>query len=137
MSIIAVDQLTIRNGRAICDVSIAREKDRFTTPALAQRVIKTYPNLPDHTCINKQNETFGAVIDNTSVPHLLEHLVIDMQTILHQQDPLPQYPTFTGTTEWTDQGRGKARIEVSFTDDLVVLRAFREALHFLEHTMVE
>ena len=43
---------------------------------------------------------------------------------------------FVGTTEWTDEAAGRARIEVSFLDDLVALRAFRDAIAFLGDAMV-
>ena len=38
---------------------------------------------------------------------------------------------FIGTTEWLDEEAGLARIEVGFKDDLVALRAFNEAIRFL------
>ena len=40
--------------------------------------------------------------------------------------PPPDDFAFVGTTEWLDEARGLARVEVNFTDDLVALRAFRD-----------
>ncbi len=45
-------------------------------------------------------------------------------------------PCSWATTEWTDEAAGRARIEVSFLDDLVALRAFRDAIAFLGDAMV-
>ncbi len=82
--------------------------------------------------MNEEGDTFAAVMDHTSLPHLLEHLVIDMQA----QAVSDANAVFVGTTEWIDEFAGRARIEVSFTDDLVALRAFRDAIAFLNNTVV-
>lgn len=113
--------------------------------------------LAYHTCVhgddpaaNPDNPTFGAVIENTSLPHVLEHLIIDEQVRnaetprpnsapVTPSDPAALAPspapftdaTFVGTTEWLDEAAGLARVEVNFTDDLVALRALRSALAFL------
>ena len=49
---------------------------------------------------------------------------------------LPDDFAFVGTSEWTDEAQGRARVEVNFTDDLVALRAFREATQFLNDAVV-
>ena len=36
-----------------------------------------------------------------------------------------------GTSEWLDEAAGIARIDVSFADDLVALRAMRDSVAFL------
>lgn len=91
------------------------------------------------------------MIDHTSLPHLLEHLVIDFQTraavrrgdgaeagsaAAYADAGSALDAVFVGTTEWTDEAAGRARIEVSFLDDLVALRAFRDAIAFLGDAMV-
>ena len=71
-------------------------------------------------------------MDHTPLPHLLEHLVIDLQVREAQRDD----DAFAGTTDWIDQEAGTARIQVSFTDDLAALRAFRDAVRFLNDAIV-
>ena len=119
--------ITVRTGRMLCDIEIAEERYRNTSPRLAAFVADQYPDLPHHACVNDVGHTFGDVIENTSVPHLLEHLVISWQVRERQAGD----PTFIGTTEWLDEEAGVARIEVGFKDDLVALRAFNEATQFL------
>ena len=41
-----------------------------------------------------------------------------------------------GTTEWTDEHAGRARIQISFADDLVALRAIRDAVDFLNEALL-
>ena len=124
---IQIHAITVRTGRLVCDVSVPNDRHRATTPRLAAFVQQTYPDLPHHACVNGEGPAFGAVIEHTSTPHLLEHLVISEQTRLAANGD----ETFVGTTEWIDEQAGQARIEVSFRDDLDALRAFNEATRFL------
>ena len=129
---LSIERLTVRVDRLVCEVAVAPGVRRSTTPELMARVCAQHPNLPLHACVNDEGDTFGAVMDRTSLPHLLEHLVIDLQT----QATSDEDAVFVGTTEWVDEFAGRARIEVSFTDDLVALRAFRDATAFLNAAVV-
>ncbi len=111
-------------------------------------------------------------MDCTPLPHVLEHLVIDLQTHAcvqrgkhgapegespetlgggEERTPglacgmsadtpgkrlLPGAFAFVGTSEWLDEARGLACVEVNFADDLVALRAFRDAARFLNAVVV-
>ncbi len=115
-------------------------------------------------------------MDCTPLPHVFEHLVIDLQTHACVQrgrhgapegespetlgggegrmpDEMPGLAcgmsadtlgkrllpgtfAFVGTSEWLDEAHGLACVEVNFTDDLVALRAFRDAAHFLNAVVV-
>lgn len=132
MTPLTIERLVVQNDRVICEVTLAPTAPRLTTPALAARITHAFPNLPRHACVNDEGDTFGAVITHTTLPHVLEHLVIDLQT---RADPRPD-AVYVGTTEWVDEFARRARVEVSFTDDLVALRAFRDAAHFLNEAVV-
>lgn len=97
------------------------------TEERAARACAAYPDLPQHACLNDEGALFGAVLDHTSMPHLVEHIAIDEQTQRSRNDDV----VFTGSSEWVDEKRGLARIELSFTDDLEALRAFRTAVDFV------
>ena len=122
-------------GRIGCDVALAAQAPRTTDPVLAARVCASFPDLPRHACVNGAGDTFGAVMEATSLPHLLEHLVIDLQTQAAPPDASPD-TAYVGITRWTDENAGRAHIEVRFTDDLVALRAFRDAARFLNEAVV-
>lgn len=128
-----IEHIAVLADRLAVTVALAPGAPRITTPAVAARASARFPNLVRHACVNEVGDTFGAVIQHTSLPHLLEHLVIDLQT--HAMPPNSP-AVFVGTTVWVDQKAGRARIEVSFTDDLVALRAFRDALDFLNDVVV-
>lgn len=124
---IVVESIRVQTGRLVCDICIPCKRHRRITPALAVFIRSEKPTLALHSCVNGVGDTFGDVLDTASVPHLLEHLAIDSQTrSAHNPEAV-----FVGTTEWLDEARGSARIALSFTDDLEALRAFNEAVIFL------
>lgn len=139
-----IEGLTVKNDRVVCEVSIDPRYSAYTTPALIEAVKKDFPDLPKHTCKNARGDTFASVMDNTSIPHLLEHMVIDLQVrelASHKAESSSDsrsvsQKTYLGTTEWINKKAQRARIEVSFTDDLSVLRAFRDASQILNKAMV-
>lgn len=124
---IRVERVVVRKGRLTCDVRIVDPKRRYVAPDLVQCAIGAFPSLPHHTCVNEVGPTFAAVMDETSVPHLIEHIAIDLQTRA-AADPETM---FVGTTEWLDEDAGLARIELSFDDDLEAMRAFNQAVTFV------
>ncbi|MEG0072075.1 MAG: hypothetical protein RR362_02665 [Raoultibacter sp.] len=129
---LVIDRLTVAADRVICEVRVD-PRYASTTPELSCRMQRAFPDIASHTCVNECGDTFGAVIDHTSLPHLLEHVVIDAQTRA-STDPRT---IFVGTTRWLDKMHTKARVEVSFTDDLVALRAFLDSAEFLNREVIK
>lgn len=127
-----IESLVVQPGRIVCEVAVD-PAHRCTTPRLAAALLEDYPTLAGHACVNEVGDTFGCVIDRTPVPHLLEHLVIDLQVRSGGRAD----DTFVGTTEWTDEAKGRATVQVSFTDDLVALRAFRDASEIIAAAMLK
>ena len=132
---LAIERVAVRDDRLSILVRVTPAEARYTTPALAQRLIAARPTLPHHTCINDQGSTFACVMDHTPLPHALEHAIIDEQVRLTAAVSPPATRTadvaadapFLGTTEWLDEREGLARVEVSFQDDLLALRALHTA----------
>lgn len=132
MDAVSIEQFTVGEGRLVCEIRLAPSAPRVTSPGLIRKLEGAFPHLARHACVNDKGVTFGAVMNHTSLPHLLEHLVIDLQVRGAQRDD----DAFAGTTDWIDQEVGTARIQVSFTDDLAALRAFRDAVRFLNDAVV-
>ena len=127
-----IERMTVRADRIVCEAELSPQAPRTTTPALAARIRAAFPGIEGHACINGEGDIFGAVIDHTSLPHVLEHLVVHLQaSAAAAERPGTDDAVFVGTTEFTDAARRRARIEVSFADDLVALSAFRQAAAFL------
>lgn len=121
---VTIERLRVESGRLVLDVRLGLGAPRRTDARLAKATEQLRPALPHHVCINGRGPAFAAVLADTPLPHLLEHLIIDAQVA----DPrTPADQRFVGATRWIDEAAGTARIEVSFRDDLVALRAVRDA----------
>lgn len=90
MSLINVTNITVKKYRIVCIVEVHGPK--FSTPELKDKLLKYLPNLALHKCKNIQGKDFIEVMDSTSVPHLFEHMVIDIQS-------KDSYQTLMGTSE--------------------------------------
>lgn len=137
---IVLSGIKVMQDRVRFDVRITKEEFFYSTPALIRAVLDVYPNIAQHDCVNSVGPTFESVMCRTMIPHVLEHLILEleMQDYRKQQakssdsahDSRAEHHFF-GTSEWLSKKQGTARIEVSFSDDLVALRAARSAFSFL------
>lgn len=138
---VVLEQVNVLPDRIEAFVRIEDARYRTTSPELIERVVQQFPTIAYHTCRNQFGPTFAAVMRRTSVPHLLEHLVIDIQT--HQQAAMnteksgDDQATFTGTTQWSADDPDVAIVRVSFLDDLIALGAFKKALHFINQALAQ
>ncbi len=147
-TLLQIEHFTVHPDRIACEIKLGFETPHYTTPELIARIGETFPDIAHHACVNDEGETFAAVMDHTALPHLLEHLVISLQVRAaaqaREQENQDASMTsgsysdfvFVGTTEWIDEAAGRARVEVSFIDDLMALRAFREAIAFLSDVLL-
>ena len=76
--------IEVRPDRMIAYVEVSDERFCFATPALIADLLPRFPNILSHTCVNERGETFMSVAANTSIPHVLEHLVVDEQARLDE-----------------------------------------------------
>ncbi len=135
---ISAKRVDVFPGRLRILVQLSDGISRWTNEELVAAACDAYPTLPLHSCINSKGPTFGDVAVGTSVPHLLEHLIIAEQVRLAGEGRVAEgEATFVGTTEWREGGpqAGEAVVEVSFVDDLQALRALSNALAFLNASM--
>ncbi len=149
---VRITRLEVRRGHLTCTVAFAPAVPRFTSKALVSRVLPSFPALPRHACVNGSGRTFGDVIECTPVPHLLEHMVVDLQVremakgAAAAAAPIsspgaPAAPSaaanipIIGTSEWIDEAAGIARIDASFADDQIALRALRDAVRALNDAL--
>lgn len=140
---VRIAHISVKPDRMIAQVEIAHERYAMSNLTLIKAVVRAYPTILEHTCVNGKGDTFTAVACNTSIPHVLEHMVIDAQVRAASRGAggasgeLPAAAAFVGKTAWMNRSHSKARVEVSFADDLVALRAFRDAADFLNFIMLK
>jgi hypothetical protein len=133
-----VTKVTVRADRIEVLVRVRDEACRFTTPELVATCCERFPELPQHACKNAKGPTFGAVMDRTGVPHLLEHLVISLQVrAAAQADGADERFAYLGTTEWLPDDSLTAKVSLSFKDDLTALASLKEAARFLNDILAQ
>lgn len=143
-SALSIESIVVSSNRVVSLVRVSPSVSPRTSFALMERVLESYPGLARHACVNDRGPTFASVMNSTSLPHLLEHLVVELQGRAALEDlqssgarrALPDDFVFVGTTEWVDRPAGLARVSVNFADDLVALRAFSEAVCTINQIMI-
>lgn len=140
MTALAVERVLFRRDRMMVLVRVPEGPAAHLDAAAAAALLEARPALARHACLNAQGRPFGDILDATSLPHVLEHLIIDFQAELvsAQENGTATRPplTFVGTTEWLNEREGLARIEVNFTDDLIALDALKRARALMDEGMV-
>jgi hypothetical protein len=102
------------------------ERGRFTTeglPHLPERLFLLFPHLHRHRCDNDEGYSFHEECRRTELPHLLEHLIIELQS---QVEP---GVTLRGETvwNWREDPRGLFHVYIDYRSELVALACVRLA----------
>jgi hypothetical protein len=95
--------------------------------APAQIVVRLFPHLATHRCDNGQGYTFRRECRETEIPHLFEHLIIELQA---QAQPVE---VLRGETQWNwgIDPRGRFYVFVDYENELLALGAIRLAERIL------
>src|SRR5262249_21957783 len=102
------------------------DPNRYTTdtvPHLPRSLFRLFPHLAQHKCHNDQGYSFRRESMATEIPHLLEHLIIELQTQAQRHEVLK------GETQWNWRvdPRGTFHVHVEYENELLVLAAIRLA----------
>lgn len=102
------------------------DPNRYTTdtvPHLPRSLFRLFPHLAQHKCHNDQGFSFRRESMATEIPHLLEHLIIELQTQAQRHEVLK------GETQWNWRvdPRGTFHVHVEYENELLVLAAIRLA----------
>ena len=105
-----------------------------TTPKIAEHVRADFPDVERHACVNALGPAFAHVMEHTSLPHLLEHLTIDIQAseyTLMYADGQPHPHMLKGVTQWIDKDEGLARVQVNMVSDICAISALTRAVDYI------
>jgi hypothetical protein len=102
------------------------DPNRYTTdhvPHLPRSLFKLFPHLAHHKCHNDHGHSFRRESLSTEIPHLLEHLIIELQTQAQRHEILK------GETQWNWRvdPRGTFHVHVEYENEQLVLAAIRLA----------
>lgn len=133
VSPIIIEHIRVRPDRVEVLVRIESERFAWTDKSMVDRVLTDYPTLGVHACRNHKGPFFRDVMYRTSVPHLLEHMIVDWQT----RKATDGERIFTGTTQWNVEDPLLAQITFSYEDDLVALEALKHCTADLNSVLSE
>jgi len=105
--------------------------DRFLTsqaPHLPRRLFRLFPNLSQHKCENGRGYTFRRECRQTEIPHLFEHLIIELQAQAQPAEVL------RGETHWNWRvdPKGRFHVFVDYENELLAVGAIRLAERILQ-----
>lgn len=136
--VVAVSKVSVLPDRLDLVVCVKDDSCKYVTPRLIDACKREFPELAFHACKNEKGPLFGDVMEQASIPHLLEHLVITLQVRHDQQTGLGNF-SYYGTTQWLSSGRIAcsddnpccAKVSVRFRNDVVALSCLKAAVAFV------
>lgn len=92
-------------------------------PHIPRLLFKLFPHLSRHRCDNENGYTFRRECQATEIPHLLEHLIIELQGQVQKSRVLK------GETQWNWRidPRGRFHVYVDYDNEMLVLGSIRLA----------
>lgn len=102
------------------------DPNRYSTehaPHIPRLLFKLFPHLAKHRCDNDNGYTFRKESRATEIPHLFEHLIIELQGQVQKSRILK------GETQWNWRidPRGRFHVYVDYENEMLVLGAIRLA----------
>jgi hypothetical protein len=102
------------------------DPNRYSTehaPHIPRLLFKLFPHLARHRCDNENGFTFRKESRSTEIPHLFEHLIIELQGQVQKTRVLK------GETQWNWRidPRGRFHVYVDYENEMLVLGAIRLA----------
>lgn len=131
-----LNKIRVLPDRIELGVQLRDPESRMVSTRMADACLAAYPELAFHPCKNAKGPVFGDVLRSTSVPHLLEHLVITLQVRRDADAGLPVF-TYVGSTQWIDGDADlplEAKVSLRFRNDALALACVKEALLFLNES---
>ena len=115
------------SGRATLVVEMP-DTAPFTTegrPHIPRILFKLLPQMAAQRCVNDKGHSFGREAQATEIPHLFEHLIMEIQNQVRRGVGAP----LSGETRWnwTVDPRGRFYVTVDYEHEVVALGAIRLA----------
>lgn len=124
---LVIEHIQVRPDRMEVTIRVRSEQFAYTNNRIIEEVLSHFPSLGMHACRNHKGRLFADVMNHTSIPHLLEHMVVDGQTRRAQKEDR----IFTGTTQWSREDLLVALVVFSYEDDLVALEVLNHCVTLL------
>jgi len=128
-----VHSVTVCKDRVDVVIRVNDDERMRTTgdDQVVERTLRLLPGLRRHVCENGQGLTFAEEMADTEVPHLFEHVVIELMARAGSPRGL------RGETQWdfNRDGHGTFRVSFEYDDDIVCLGAIKTADRVMAHVL--
>lgn len=97
-------------------------------PHIPKLLFKLFPHLARHRCENENGFSFRRECQSTEIPHLFEHLIIELQGQVQRSGVLK------GETQWNWRvdPKGRFHVYVDYDNEMLVLGAIRVAERIIQ-----
>ena len=114
-----------RNFEALVEVAPSAPAMTSDDPEGTDRVLDLLPGLVDHVCLGDSAPSFGEVIEDTELAHLLEHVTVEL---------LARTDVAGDVTSGQTVGAGERTYKITFLcpDDVLVAGALSSAVWILQ-----
>jgi hypothetical protein len=123
---VKVVEILFYNSHRVKLVVEMPDPNRYSTrhaPHIPNLLFKLFPQLARHRCENDNGYTFRRECQSTEIPHLFEHLIIELQGQVLRSSVLK------GETQWNWRvdPKGRFHVYVDYENELLVVGAIRVA----------
>lgn len=121
-----VVEILFYNSHRVKLVVEMSDPNKYSTrhaPHIPGPLFDMFPHLNRHKCENENGYSFRRECQSTEIPHLFEHLIIELQGQAQSSSVL------TGETQWNWRvdPKGRFHVYVDYENDLLVMGAIRLA----------
>ena len=126
-----VVEILFYNSKRVKLVVEMPDPDCYSTkhaPHIPKLLFKLFPHLARHRCENDNGFSFRKECRSTEIPHLFEHLIIELQGQAQRSGVLK------GETQWNWRvdPKGRFHVYVEYENELLVLGAIRIAERIIQ-----
>lgn len=127
--LIDIRNVTISQRALTAQVRIADDAPLFTgdDPEGTGRIADLMPQILDHACYGDGGETFGEVLDDTELAHLLEHVTVELLARTKRAGVVS-----AGQTREIDAAERGYELRLACPDDVLVAGALSSAAWIVE-----
>ena len=140
---IKLTSIVFKENRALIKVQVEGCLTPEERVVLKQLLYNRYPKIKEHSCKNSHGPRFDDCVETTSIPHILEHIILEelKETAspcrLDPSTPLrsAQDDVTLFVAKTSNLGGGVAKIELKYYDDISTLQAIKRAASSLNEML--
>lgn len=112
-------------AKLVVEIPDSEAYSTVEAPRIPRILFKLFPHMATQRCYNDAGYSFRREAQATEIPHLFEHLIIEIQDQVRRGMGAP----FAGETQWnwTVDPRGRFYVTVDYDNEIVALGAIRLA----------